>query len=195
MTVLSRAKRFFFHVVLSRIRQVEQRIGRLKAIETGAFRDAAVLASLSVLVFAISAWFDVFNKVISWIYRHDTWQLDEMFTVAVFLVVAFGVYAYRRHKELVVQIGLRKKAERDKARVIAAFAREQDYSLKPRSLLPICSACRRVRSISGYWVAVEKFVEEELDARLTYGHCPECAKKLTKEGLKDVHSRGSGVRK
>jgi hypothetical protein len=141
-------------------------------------RELMVIAVLSVLVFAFSATFDIFNKIISWVYSHDTWQLDELFTVAIYLVVATAIYAWRRYAELIDQVRRREQAETEKARLIPELdnARADVSALK--KLLPICSSCKRVRDDTGYWNQVEVYIESHLLARLDDGICPDCARKL-----------------
>jgi HAMP domain-containing protein len=45
-------------------------------------------------------------------------------------------------------------------------------------MLPICSACKKIRNDEGYWQQVEQFVEMHTSARFTHGLCPECGIKL-----------------
>ncbi len=146
--------------------------------KSSSVRDIVVIALVSIVVFALSAAFDVFDKVISWVYRHETWQLDELFTVSVFLVFAFTVYAWRRHRELTEEIRHRQAAEAEKALLIPELesARADVHILK--KLLPMCSLCRRVRDDEGYWDQVEAYVEHHLSTRFDAGTCPECARKL-----------------
>ena len=44
-------------------------------------------------------------------------------------------------------------------------------------LLPICSACKKIRDDQGYWNQVEGYIQEHTDARFTHSYCPECAQK------------------
>jgi DNA-binding NtrC family response regulator len=44
-------------------------------------------------------------------------------------------------------------------------------------LLPICSACKKIRDDQGYWSQVEGFIQEHTDARFTHSYCPDCAQK------------------
>jgi hypothetical protein len=43
-----------------------------------------------------------------------------------------------------------------------------------RGLLPTCAHCRRVRTESGEWQAMERFVSEHSEAHFSHGFCPEC---------------------
>ncbi len=44
-------------------------------------------------------------------------------------------------------------------------------------LLPICSACKKIRDDQGYWNQVEGYIQEHTDARFTHSYCPECSRK------------------
>lgn len=52
-------------------------------------------------------------------------------------------------------------------------------------LLPICSACKKIRDDTGYWRRIEEYISRHSDAEFTHGICPECAKKLYPEYFKD----------
>ncbi len=146
------------------------------------FQDIVVIAILAILVFAFSAAFDIFNAIIAWVYRHDTWQLDELFSVSIFLVVAMGFYAWRRNRELTEQIRRREQAEAEKAHLIPELetALADVHALK--KLLPFCISCRRVREDSGYWNQVEEYLESHFSTRFDDGLCPDCARRFYGNG-------------
>ncbi len=52
-------------------------------------------------------------------------------------------------------------------------------------LLPICSACKKVRDDRGYWTQIEAYIRKHSDAEFTHGICPECKKKLYPHLFKD----------
>lgn len=45
-------------------------------------------------------------------------------------------------------------------------------------LLPICSACKKIRDDKGYWQQIEAYIHEHSDAEFSHGICPECFKAL-----------------
>ncbi|NTW49571.1 MAG: hypothetical protein HGB19_07585 [Chlorobiales bacterium] len=51
-------------------------------------------------------------------------------------------------------------------------------------LLPICSACKKVRDDGGYWHQVEAYVQQHSEAQFSHGICPECVEKLYPDLLK-----------
>jgi hypothetical protein len=137
-----------------------------------------VVLVAAVFVFAVSAVFDLFNVVIAWIYRHDTWQLDEVFTVAVYLVIAFAVYAWRRHRDLVVQTRRREQAELETAQLIPELERARTNVADFQKILPVCPACKRIRDAKGDWYQLETYVELHYLAKFDDGFCPDCSREL-----------------
>ena len=143
-----------------------------------AFSDLLTIALVAVAVFIISATFDIFNKIIAWIYQYDTWQLDELFTVAIYLVFAIAFYAWRRYKELLEQIRTREEMEAANARLIPELENTRADLTRLKTLLPLCSSCGRVREGNGNWAEVEVYLEKHLLMRLDDGLCPDCAREL-----------------
>jgi hypothetical protein len=141
-----------------------------------AFTDLLGIALGAVAVFAVSATFDIFNKIIGWIYRHDTWQLDELFTVAVYLVFAIAFYAWRRNTELRDHVRQREEIEAENARLLPELEGARSDLTILRTLLPLCSLCGRVRENNGNWAEVEDYLEKHYGMRLDDGLCPECAR-------------------
>ena len=44
-----------------------------------------------------------------------------------------------------------------------------------QGILPICASCKRIRTDSGKWDAVESYVREHTNAEFSHGLCPDCA--------------------
>ena len=47
-----------------------------------------------------------------------------------------------------------------------------------RGIIPICAQCKKIRNDEGYWMRVEKYIEDRSDAKFTHGLCEECAESL-----------------
>ncbi|MCP4021342.1 MAG: response regulator [Desulfobacteraceae bacterium] len=45
-------------------------------------------------------------------------------------------------------------------------------------ILPICSACKKIRDDKGSWNHMESYIREHSEAEFTHGICPDCAIKL-----------------
>lgn len=48
-------------------------------------------------------------------------------------------------------------------------------------IIPICASCKKVRNDTGYWQAVEQYIEQHSGAQFTHGICPDCTQKLYPE--------------
>jgi len=52
-------------------------------------------------------------------------------------------------------------------------------------LLPICAACKKIRTEAHkdepVWVPIEVYISERTDAQFTHGYCPECAENMLSE--------------
>lgn len=47
-----------------------------------------------------------------------------------------------------------------------------------QGLLPICSACKKIRDDQGYWNQIEEYISYHTEAAFTHGICPDCARRL-----------------
>lgn len=45
-------------------------------------------------------------------------------------------------------------------------------------LLPICASCKNIRDDSGYWQAVDVYVQNHTEAAFSHALCPDCARSL-----------------
>ncbi|MEA2039393.1 MAG: response regulator [Thermodesulfobacteriota bacterium] len=52
-------------------------------------------------------------------------------------------------------------------------------------ILPICANCKKIRDDKGAWSQVEEYIGKHSDVQFSHGICPECAKKLYPEFVKD----------
>ncbi len=62
-------------------------------------------------------------------------------------------------------------------RLAARVAELQDALASVKTLhglLPICSYCKRIRSDTNYWQAVETYIADHSDAQFSHGICPAC---------------------
>ncbi len=50
-----------------------------------------------------------------------------------------------------------------------------------KTLLPICSGCKKVRDDDGYWSQVETYISKHTDTEFSHSLCPDCLAKLYPE--------------
>ena len=48
-------------------------------------------------------------------------------------------------------------------------------------LIPICSACKKIRDDQGYWNQLESYIHTHSEARFSHGICPDCVHELYPE--------------
>ncbi|MBD3276398.1 MAG: PAS domain-containing protein [Candidatus Marinimicrobia bacterium] len=72
----------------------------------------------------------------------------------------------------------RKQAEFQREEVIGQLQEALDQVNKLHRLLPICSACKKIRDDDGYWSQVEDYISQNSEIEFTHGICPDCMNKL-----------------
>lgn len=71
------------------------------------------------------------------------------------------------------------------SRDVTARHRAEEEAEKLRKLVPVCSWCGRIRSDEGYWSKIEQYIQEETDAEVTHGMCPDCESEIDGDGARD----------
>jgi AmiR/NasT family two-component response regulator len=96
-----------------------------------------------------------------------------------------GVGAYLvkpvRGDELIraIAIAIARAADLAELRRVNAELRTSLHSIRTLSgLLPICSACKKIRDDGGTWREVDVYVRDHTAAEFTHGICPDCVKRL-----------------
>lgn len=86
----------------------------------------------------------------------------------------------KRTGSLVVlrEITARKEAERDRERLIASLQKALSEVKTLSGLIPICSACKKIRDDKGYWNYLEAYIHEHSEATFSHGICPDCTQEL-----------------
>ena len=79
---------------------------------------------------------------------------------------------------LIRNITKRKRAEAERERLLNELQDAIRNVKRLSGLLPICSACKKIRDDKGYWKQVEDYVHEHSDADFTHSLCPECVGRL-----------------
>ena len=77
-----------------------------------------------------------------------------------------------------VDITRRKRAEKDREKLIRKLERALNKIKTLRGLIPICAACKKIRDDKGYWHQVEIYIRDHSEADFSHGICPDCFKKL-----------------
>ncbi len=93
------------------------------------------------------------------------------------VALLFGVIlAWNRR--LQKEIHARKKAEKEREKVIEALKTALEEVKTLRGFIPICANCKKIRDDEGYWQQIEEYIQAHSDAQFSHGICPECVKIL-----------------
>ena len=87
----------------------------------------------------------------------------------------------------ILDITERKQAESDREKLIMELKQALSQIKTLSGLLPICSACKKIRDDKGYWNQIEFYISEHSGAEFSHGICPECAKKLYPDYYKKMY--------
>ena len=71
-----------------------------------------------------------------------------------------------------------KRLEMERERVIAELQQALERIQTLSGLVPICSACKKIRNDEGYWQQVEEYIEHHSDVEFSHSLCPDCVKRL-----------------
>jgi PAS domain S-box-containing protein len=75
-------------------------------------------------------------------------------------------------------ITARKREEEVRVKLIQELSDALANIKTLKGLLPICSACKKIRDDHGYWKKVESYISEHTGAEFTHGICPDCLREL-----------------
>jgi hypothetical protein len=148
-------------------------------------RDLLVIAVGAALVFVAAQQIDLLESILEFAHAHESWEIDELLTMAIFLTGALAVYTLRRWTEA-------DRAHRDLQETHATLQKALSEIKVLRGFIPICANCKRVRDDTGYWEQVEAYVSRHTEAMFSHGICPDCMQKLYPDyaaGLKSGEER------
>lgn len=73
-------------------------------------------------------------------------------------------------------ITARKQAEEEREQLVRELQAALAEVKTLRSILPVCSYCRKVRDDENYWHSVENYIALHTNTRFSHGICPDCLK-------------------
>jgi integral membrane sensor domain MASE1 len=82
---------------------------------------------------------------------------------------------------LATLVSERKRAEANLERLVLELQEALGRIKTLKGLLPICSACKKIRDDKGYWNHIESYIRNHSEANFTHGICPSCAQELYAE--------------
>lgn len=68
----------------------------------------------------------------------------------------------------------RKKAEKEKEKLIEELQGALKEIKTLSGLIPICAHCKKIRDDKGYWNSLESYIESHTEGQFSHGLCPHC---------------------
>lgn len=66
----------------------------------------------------------------------------------------------------------------ERQRLMTELRTALDHVEQLQGMLPICSACKKIRDDKGYWNRIESYISRHSKVVFSHGICPDCARKL-----------------
>jgi len=133
--------------------------------------ELLVILALAIAVYALSARYDILERIVEFSRKHEELQLDEILIVFIYLVVALTFFGLQQLRK--IRISENKLTQKNKE-LINAISEIK----RLRGIIPICASCKKIRDDSGFWHQVEVYVRDHSEAIFSHGVCPDCEKKL-----------------
>lgn len=131
--------------------------------------ELAIILVLAVGLYYFSSLYDFFETVVDFVHTHETWDIDEILVVAIYLVVAFCLFGWRRIVEL-------RRAQAQLNQRMQELHQALSEVRQLQGIIPICASCKKIRDDQGYWHGVEAYIHEHSGADFSHGICPSCRK-------------------
>lgn len=64
------------------------------------------------------------------------------------------------------------------SRMVIVLIEDVSLVTQLKGLIPICSACHRIRDDNGEWMKLERYLMDHSEAELTHDYCPTCIEKM-----------------
>jgi hypothetical protein len=96
-----------------------------------------------------------------------------------YLIEYWNILVYCGFFIVVVDLVSGEKIISDNNKILIGKLQKSLDDIKTLSgLLPICSACKKIRDDDGYWKQIEHYISEYTEARFSHSICPVCKEKL-----------------
>ena len=74
----------------------------------------------------------------------------------------------------------------ERQRLMTELKTALDHVRQLQGMLPICSACKKIRDDKGYWNQIESYISEHSEVVFSHSICPDCARKLYPHIVKEL---------
>jgi len=136
--------------------------------------EAIIITAGCLAVYFLSSNYDLLEKLVEFSSKHESFELDEVILVAIFLLFSSTVILIRRIGDLLTAY---KELDKRNTQLQKAFAEINQLE----KFIPICASCKKIRDDKGFWQQVEDYMLARSGTKFTHSICPDCALKLYPE--------------
>lgn len=122
--------------------------------------ELAIGSVVLLLCFILFGHYDVLEKIVLFSSQHEAYEIDELISSSVVLVLLLCIFSLRRYHE-----SLKKNQELQKA---------LDEIEVLKGIIPICAYCKKIRDDEGSWNQLESYIRSHSAAEFSHGICPDC---------------------
>lgn len=130
-------------------------------------QEIIVMLAILTISYLFFSHFDVLEKIVEWSRKHEKYEIDEILSSSIVLVLLLFVFAVRRCIQA-HRLSQKLQASLDEIKTL-------------RGIIPICSYCKKIRDEKGSWTQLEAYIHSHSHAEFSHGVCPECYEKKIKE--------------
>ncbi len=134
-------------------------------------RELIIGAIVFLFCFFVFGQYDVLEKITEWSSQHEEYEVDELISTSIVLVLLSLVFAVRRYRESVQKTKELQRAL-DEIKIL-------------KGVLPICAYCKNIRDDEGSWKQLEAYIRSHSSAEFSHGICPSCYEKQVEKMEED----------
>jgi hypothetical protein len=132
-------------------------------LKTKTGKEIVLMMTILIISYFLFRYFDILERIVEWSKKHEEYEVDELLSTSIVLVVLLLIFAIRRWVEVL--------------RTAKKLQDTLDEIKTLRGIIPICSYCKQIRDDEGSWSQLESYIYSHSDAEFSHGVCPECYKK------------------
>lgn len=113
--------------------------------------ELVIIFVLMMVVYKFAGHYDIMEWIVGYAKQHEQWQLDELITVAIFLVFALALFSIQRWRESLVSERMLTQSNKELQKALS--------ELKQLSgIIPICMYCKKIRDDKESWHQLESYI-------------------------------------
>lgn len=106
----------------------------------------------------------------------STWFLLLIGCVLMSVLIISAIATYKNHiLSLLTEL---ERTQLHMTRHMQVQQKAMDEIKTLRSIIPICTSCKKMRDDEGFWNGVEAYIKKYEDVQFSHGLCPDCGEKL-----------------